>query len=105
MFDEEGFSDDDMDFVVEVLDTKYLDDAADFFATSLLRQFPGVQFESFEPTEWRRGWRITLPVASLHAVQTVEDAAFELQQRFFWDKDILLGYTVSREEEDDLGDD
>lgn len=71
-------------------------DAADYFAEVLSREFPGLEFERYEPTEWRVGWVIKVPPPPTFTtpVRDLETRANELQDKLYWDKTILLPYTL-----------
>lgn len=94
---DEEFDDDEpivapMDFIF--FDSTALDDACDYFATVLLEEFPLLEFESFTPNPWRRGWFIKVPHQHERPVRDVEKKAVEIRDKLYWEKSILLPFAI-----------
>jgi len=80
-------------------------DAADYFSTVLLRAYPEVIVEQFNPKPHRLGLKITIPYHTEYGVSEVDDFAFVFMQQLYLvsDAKYLVAYTIEREQGDDDG--
>lgn len=73
-------------------------DCSDFFATVLTRKYPEVDTELIfvPPTIWRPHRKITIPHDSSYTIKDVDQFAFELQERLFWEREAFVTYSVTK---------
>ena len=78
---------------------EHVEDCADYFATVLSDDFPGIKLEPISPREWRLGWRILVNPHAEYRVSEVEKAARELRDAIWWGLSILVPFVIERPED------
>lgn len=86
---------------IENLYSQDMEDCLDWMASALARSFPGIGLEPFDATEWRRGLHIRIPTQCEHSVHEIETKAFELVDKLFFEKDVLIGLKITRDRMED----
>lgn len=84
--------DDDTQVVVDT----HTFDCADFFCAAVTREFPDVQAQVTFPLAWRPSWVFT--VGPHEEISKLDQLCFDMQQRIFWEQNVLIGYTIQKEE-------
>ena len=70
-------------------------DASDVMATLLTREYPLLQLERVKVLPWRYAWTIVIPEGAGYDVTAVDKLAHKVSQRLYWEKDELIGYSVT----------
>lgn len=78
---------------------EHVEDCADYFATVLSDDFPGITLEPISPKEWRLGWRIFVSPHAEYRVAEVEKAARDLRDSLWWNAQILVPFVIERPED------
>lgn len=71
-----------------------LQDELEYVATVIQENFPGVDIELFEITEYRSGLRIIVPSQFMGSIDDLHTVTQALRDRLFWDRGTLIGYEV-----------
>jgi hypothetical protein len=79
---------------------EHVEDCADYFATVLTDDFPGIELEPLTNVkEWRKGWRIKVAPQAGVSVRPVELRAREIRELLWWQHGVLVPYVIERPED------
>lgn len=70
----------------------------EYFRVALRREYPDLSFEDM--TGERRGWIISLPAQPTYTSSSVEAHCIDLQEKLFWEKDVLVHFVIARSSEE-----